>query len=110
MFRTNILFQTDLYDENIFMYGEENALRKRLLKVQKGRFVVLKNSYYYHNHINKTSNWKMRRGYVRSSRLYYLKEYLHGNIFDIFWYKFLFFIGNIEYSLIFARQRHKKQN
>lgn len=107
MFRSDVLFQTALYDENIFMYGEENVLKKRLLDVRDGRFVILKNSFYYHNHVNKSSDFKIRRRYVKSSRLYYLKQYLYGTVFDTLWYRFLFFLGNIEYTLIHAL--HKKR-
>ena len=109
MFRADVLLQSALYDENIFMYGEENVLKKRLLEVRDGRFAILKNSFYYHNHINESSNWKVRRGYIKSSRLYYLKHYLNGNAFDAFWYRFLFWVGNIEYGLIYARQKHKRR-
>lgn len=76
------LREVNYFDENTFLYYEENILSARLKKHNYKEAICLK-AYFWHNHIllNKQSLWtlwKNKRTQIKS-KLYFYKEYVTSN-------------------------------
>lgn len=80
MYRTEYMVEYGLYDENIFLYCEENVLGFKLKKA-KLKSAVLPQVSFVHQHgvsINKTYKSSFKKGRLLiQSKLYVLKEYLN---------------------------------
>lgn len=88
------LFMADLefmandgrYDENIFLYNEEECLAQSVRQAKRESF-VLTDYYYIHNHsvsISKQfSAFRVKKLQIKS-RKYYIKKYFHPSIFKRF--------------------------
>ena len=74
------------YDESVFLYWEESIIGAKA-KEKGFSTVLLTNDYYLHEHsvsINKSIPQKKRQMEILyTSRLYFLKEYLHSKAFVI---------------------------
>lgn len=103
MIKSSVLYEINLFDENTFLFGEENILAYRLNK--KGyKNVILNKIFYNHDHsatINKSFNTLISKYKILYDSLkYYNKEYLKTDIFkDIIFFIF-FKIGNAEKRII----------
>lgn len=88
-FNFNYLTEIGYYDENTFLYYEENILYKKA-KAMKYNAYIITESYYYHNHINSKKTIKAllkTRKFDFESSLYYLKMYEKINLAQIILYK-----------------------
>lgn len=106
----NKFIESGGYDERIFLFCEESTLGFRLKK--HGYYsVVLKNISYYHYHstsIKKSIPKEMiRHKMVLSSRMFYIKNYLHSSVFGIILAKIVFGISAFEYGLLCRYNKRK---
>lgn len=91
--------QVGFFDENIFMYFDEDAFSYKLL--QKG----FKTAYCpevkcIHRHIASRNRSKEVTKKIRQSKKYFIKTYLKPNFFQLFIYNFLQLIYKIELKII----------
>jgi N-acetylglucosaminyl-diphospho-decaprenol L-rhamnosyltransferase len=79
-----IMFESGLYDEEFFLYEEEQVLGFKM-KSSGYRTIVINNLFYIHHHsvsISKTySSFLKTRKLLLKSKLLYLRKYLKANIF-----------------------------
>lgn len=88
MYRTKYMLEYGMYDENIFLYCEENVLGFKLKKA-KLKSAVLSQEAFVHQHsvsINKAYKSSFKKGRLLiQSKLYVLKEYLNTKgVYSIF--------------------------
>lgn len=101
-FSKKALFSVDLYDEDTFLYNEENILFNKFK--QKGyKCVLCTDNYFIHNHQtsvkkNFVKNYKIHL-IVRESTRIYLKKYLKVNFIKVIIFDILTFLGVIEILL-----------
>lgn len=91
------LEKVDYFDENIFLYYEENVIAKKLEKINK-KIKINCNVEVFHNHsvtidknINKINKYKE----LKKSQIYFQKKYNNANIFE----RFLLWLTN-KFTLI----------
>lgn len=86
MFKKNVLDENNkLFDENVFMYYEENILGFRLKQMQKKAAVNI-NDIYDHNHQYANQSLKQAQQsakWRKQSQQYYMKNYLRSSIASI---------------------------
>ena len=103
MIKTNIFYEINLFDENTFLYGEENIIAYKL-REKSYKNVILNTCVFYHEHsvsINKTFNSYIERyNILYNSLSYYNKNYLKTGIIANCFFKFIWKITNIEKALI----------
>lgn len=92
-----------MYDENIFLYGEETVLGIKLKKAELKSFLILNNCF-VHKHsvsIDKAFNsgYKKRK-LVWKSRLYVFKEYYNCTNIQLIFSRFIMCLSLIEIQLI----------
>lgn len=114
MIKTEILDSTNkLYDENMFLYGEETYLGLKYKKNENTSILYTKNSY-IHNHsvsINKTINSEAKqRRMILDSRLYLLKKYYKVNLPILYFAKLFYSCSMLEYKIISFLKKRKKKN
>ncbi|MBT9036097.1 hypothetical protein BTJ18_03910 [Lactobacillus delbrueckii subsp. bulgaricus] len=99
IFRKNVLKEINYYDENTFLYYEENIIAKRLQS--KGYLVAVNpNCFYIHNH---QSKGRIKTGQFRmllNSMNYYLETYCNENKIKLMFLRFMEKIGITEHLLI----------
>ena len=82
------------YDENIFLFGEENVFGIKMKSISKKTLLVT-DYYFIHNHstsINKSIPSKLhQKELIYKSRTYVLKKYYGFNAFEMLIVKSLFF-------------------
>ena len=88
------LFDIGYFDENTFLYFEENILSRKLEKIAK-KCAIDVSCYVTHAH-NKTigtnlSRYKKYKIY-KKSQFYYEKEYNSANFFEMFFFKLFYYI------------------
>jgi len=92
-----------MYDENIFLYGEETVLGIKLKKARLKTFILL-NEYFIHIHsvsISKTFNSEYKkRKILWKSRLYVFKEYYYCSNMQILFTRLIICLSLIEVQLI----------
>lgn len=89
---SNILEQIDYFDENIFLYYEENVLAHKLKQINKLLKINTK-VFVFHNHsvtIDKNINKIKKYKELKKSQMYFQKKYNNANPLEIF----LLFITN----------------
>lgn len=90
------------FDENTFLYYEENILAYRLKTHGYNNFLIADEEY-IHKHsvsINKNiESVKKRLELAFSSRYYFCKEYLNCNYFQLAFLKLTFFVGLFDYLI-----------
>jgi len=83
---SNYLKEVDYFDENVFLYYEENIIAKKLKKINKK--IVLNNDVeVFHNHsVTIDKNLKKIKKYkeLKKSQLYFQKTYNKANILEVF--------------------------
>lgn len=88
MFNTNIIDSDELFDENTFLYNEENILAIKLKNKGYSEALIL-DEYYIHDH-DATENYEYVKKYFKNitkSNLYMLSKYYNANWLDIILYK-----------------------
>lgn len=89
---SEILNEINYFDENIFLYYEENTLATKLKKINKLTKINTKVQV-FHNHsvtIDKSINKIRKYKELKKSQMYFQKNYNNANTFEIF----LLFITN----------------
>lgn len=84
--RSDILKQIDFFDENTFLYYEENILCSKLKKINQ-KTVINTKTEVFHNHaitIDKNINRINKFKILKKSQMYFEKNYNEANIFQIF--------------------------
>lgn len=95
------------FDENTFLYYEENILAKKIKDINK-REAINNNVSIIHEHsetidknITKINKYKR----LKESQRYYVKQYLNANIIDLF---FLFITNKLSLIILYVRCLIKK--
>ena len=86
LIRSDVLKQIDFFDENVFLYYEENILCSKL-KQHNLRTVINTDVEVFHNHsVTIDKNIKRINKYkiLKNSQMYFEKKYNGANIFEIF--------------------------
>jgi GT2 family glycosyltransferase len=94
MIKKNDFQNLGMFDEDIFLFGEENILSLKLKKNNKKVF-LLKNTKYKHIHsksINKEVSLNKKFSILRKSLFIYHTKYLNINLFNAY---FFYFFGRI---------------
>lgn len=99
MIEGSTLASIDYFDENTFLYYEENILARKLDEINKYSMV---NTTVYAEHIHDASigtNMSLKKKYkiYKKSQLYYERHYNKANIFDIILFKIFYYINLIPY-------------
>lgn len=77
MINSKVFSKIDYFDENLFLYYEENVISKKLKKLGY-KIVVLNNSFISHNHstsINKNRSELSKFKLLKESQMYYVNNY-----------------------------------
>ena len=103
MIKSNVFYNIKLFDENTFLYGEENILAYKLYK--KGyKNIILNDISYNHEHsasIDKTFNTLVSKyNILYKSLRYYNKEYLKTNKLEDILFFICFKLSNLEKRII----------
>lgn len=103
MIKSDIFYKIDLFDENTFLYGEENILAYKLN--ERGyKNLILNNIFYNHEHsasIDKSFNTLVSKyNILYESLKYYNKEYLKTNTFENIMFFIFFKMSNLEKRII----------
>lgn len=103
MIKSNVFYDINLFDENTFLYGEENILAYKLYK--KGyKNIILNEISYNHEHsasIDKTFNTLVSKyNILYKSLRYYNKEYLKTNKLEDILFFICFKLSNLEKRII----------
>ncbi len=96
--RKDALEKINFFDENIFLFYEEDILAKQLLK-NNYKTICLNSEKFIHYEsqtIGKTFSYYKKMLQLYKSKMYYHKKYNNINIFQEIAFMFLFFIRNIE--------------
>lgn len=98
MIRIQDFMRVEGYDENIFLYGEENVLGIKLSRINKISMLVTSEKF-IHRHsvsINKSiPSRKRQRSLIIQSRMYVLKEYYQFKAFELLIAKLLINVSGI---------------
>lgn len=84
--KSDVMKDIDYFDENTFLYYEENILATKLRKYGYNAYVSLDNTI-YHNHsvsVDKSVNELNRYRLLKQSQKYYLDNYLKSNVIVLF--------------------------
>lgn len=116
MIDANVMIKYGMYDEDFFLYGEEQVLATKM-KEAKYKSVILLNQCFIHNHsqtISKSFNsFYKRKKLSLNSKLLYLKKYHQkSSSFIYFASVFLYFIiivENIVVYLFMNTRRYSKK-
>lgn len=100
MIESDVFQKIGGFDEQTFLYYEENILAYKLKQIERKNYLLTEESY-IHNHsitINKNiSSVKRRLEIAFESRYYYCKKYLRCNRLELFLLKLTFNIGLRDY-------------
>ena len=101
------LEKVNYFDENVFLYYEENIIAKKLQTINK-KIKINTNIYVMHNHsvtIDKNISRIRKYKVLKKSQMYFQKTYNKANIFE----RFLLFITNkLTLLLLYIRGIFKK--
>ena len=88
VYRSKAFFDSGMFDENVFLYNEENIIGKRM-RVNGWHLVRLNRHFYIHNHVKKTKSNPTYKELIRmlSSGWYLHKNYNDIGVFPLFVYK-----------------------
>lgn len=86
MIRRDILNLVGNFDDSVFLYYEENILATKLKRINKKSYIdnktkiIHKGSITIDKHFNEIEKYKI----LKNSQKYFVKYYLHANVFQIF--------------------------
>lgn len=107
MFRSKVLEDIGYYDENIFLYAEENIIGKKI-EAKKYNVVLCPKARVIHSHRQTTGNdISLMQLRMASSILYYGKEYLKWNILQENSFKIWFYINATVKAMIRPNYRRR---
>ncbi len=80
------LEKVDYYDENVFLYYEENIMARKLQKINKKTLLNNKVSVIHNHSVTIDKNIKRIKKYkvLKNSQMYFQKNYNNANIFESF--------------------------
>lgn len=81
---SRFLKEVNYFDENLFLYYEENVIAKKLQKIYK-KIKINTNVEVFHNHsvtIDKNINSIKKYKELKKSQMYFQKEYNHANLLE----------------------------
>lgn len=93
------LAQVGYFDENTFLYYEENIIAKKIQKINK-KIMINTRIEVFHNHsvsIDKSINHMNKYKELKTSQIYFQKVYNNANLFEIF---LLNFTNKLSYLII----------
>lgn len=109
MGKTDFLSGAGKYDEDIFLYNEEECQAQKVKLINK-QSVLLCDDYYIHDHsvsINKSIKSTVKQKKLQlESKKYYINKYFTTNIFQRFLLWLVFEIGIVESWLIPKMRKH----
>ena len=108
-FKSQALIDINYFDENTFLYYEEDIISKRL-KNHHYKIAILTNYYYIHDHkYEKNFNEVKMKHNLDNSMYYLLKTYYHINILQKIFTKLVIYYSIIEFPILdFFKKRRKK--
>lgn len=101
---SRVLESIGYFDENVFLYYEENILSSKIKKIKK-KVLINKEVMIFHNHsVTIDKNLKKIKKYkiLKQSQFYFNKYYNHANGFELFLLKLTSFIM---YGLLYVYYR-----
>lgn len=103
LINSNYLKKCDYFDENIFLYYEENVISKKIQQIKK-KIKINTTVEVFHNHsvtidknINKINKYKE----LKKSQIYFQKYYNHANWLELFLLKLTNKINIVIYHLFY---------
>ena len=99
--KSEVLDEIGLFDENIFLFYEEDILAKKLLN-RNYKTICLNSEKFIHYEsqtIGKTFSYYKKMKQMYKSKIYYHKNYNNINIVQKFIFELLFLIRNIELAI-----------
>jgi len=97
LIKSKVLEKINYFDENLFLYYEENVLSKKLEDINK-KSIIVNNTMVVHNHsvtidknINKIKKYKIQK----ESQYYFEKNYNDANIIECFFLKVTSYITKL---------------
>ncbi len=96
--KSEVLEKIDFFDENVFLFYEEDVLAKKILK-ENYKTVCLTNEKFVHYEsqtIGKTFSYYKKMLQMYKSKMYYHENYNNINVFQKIIFMFLFLLRNIE--------------
>ena len=96
--KNNILKEIGLFDENVFLFYEEDILAK-ILKKKEYKTISLNTEYFTHYEsqtIGKTFSYYKKMKQLYKSKMYYQENYNHINIWQRLIFKILYVFRTIE--------------
>lgn len=104
-FKKQALLDINYFDENTFLYYEEDIISKRLQKA-KYKIGILTSEYYIHDHIqNKNFSLLEMKKKLDDSMYYLLKTYYHINFMQKCFTKLVIMYSRFEFKFINALKR-----
>lgn len=100
MVDTKKMMQFGMYDENIFLYFEEQTLGEKMKHAGLKTILSLRSSYKHKHHvsISKTySKWSHQHAVLLKSAEYFMKEYKKANALQLALAKLFFLYTRLEY-------------
>jgi N-acetylglucosaminyl-diphospho-decaprenol L-rhamnosyltransferase len=100
--KTSVYEKIDGFDNDTFLYYEENILGRKLQKIGLKNYITCKESYIHQHSVSIDKNIKsirMKLKIQEKSREVYCKKYLNCNIVQLFIIKLLHLIGEGAYLL-----------
>ena len=96
VFKTELFFKCGLFDENTFLYFEEDIISYKLKEINYN-VGLLTNHFYIHNHIySKNKNKTYNEYYMDQSLKYFLTNYYEIGILKTTLLELCIFLGKIE--------------
>lgn len=103
MVKSSLMKDYGMYDENIFLFGEETTLGCKFKKAGLKTILLLQDTF-LHLHgisINRSINSKIeKRKLMLNSRLYILKQYLSANHFELLLAAIVYKLSILEYRIM----------
>ena len=112
MIRMDVLNLVGNFDESTFLFYEENILASKLKNINKKTFVDNEVEIIHNESvtINKTMASINKYKALKTSQKYFVKYYLHANIFQMFILRFVYYISlMISYIIYFFNRIFKKK-
>ena len=92
MIRRDVFNLVGNFDDSVFLFYEENILATKLKRINKKSYIdnktkiIHKGSTTINKHFTEIEKYKM----LKDSQKYYVKYYLHANVFQIFVLRFIY--------------------
>lgn len=107
LIKTSDLEKVNYFDENMFLYYEENTISRKLQKINK-KIKINTKTEVFHNHsvtIDKNINKIRKYKELKKSQMYFQKNYNKANIFSI---TLLFITNKLTLILLYVRGVFKR--